>query len=140
MIVVSFILENIFTNYNTLFIPTFTLISIFLLKEKSKFFIISFIIGIIYGLIISKFFLLEGINFLLCSYSIYYLNKQLPLSYFSHILISILIIIQYRIFGFTILCLSKVIEFNLNNLLVSIYSSLILNILYTSLLYLFICL
>lgn len=138
MIVLSFILENIISNCNTIFLPIFTLISIIYLKNKKHYFLASFIIGIVYGLI-TDMFLLEGISFLLCSYTIYLLYKNLPNNYLIHLLITIIIILQYRFFNFLILILGRIIEFDLNKLLVSIYGSLILNLIYTSFLYFIIC-
>jgi len=137
MISISFILDNIFSNlinYDSLFYPLFTLLSLILIypkynKKDNRYFIISFIIGLIYDIVLNTLFL-NSFIFLLLSYILRIIFNKIKYNYLSILFISILSIIYYRIVNYIILVILNYLEFNIFTLFKSICSSILLNIIY----------
>ena len=74
--------------------------------------------------------------FLIIGYFIIWLNSWLSNHSISVLFMSFITIIVYRILMYTILVIVGFIPINLNALFTSIYSSIILNLIYADLLYL----
>ncbi len=147
LIIISFILEGIFTNLisiNSLLLPLFTITSfvftyIYFNKEKKyTFIIISFIIGILYDIAYTNSLFINTFTFLICSLLIILINRYIKDSFISRMIINILIIISFKFISYLLLFIFGFINFNYNILIKGIYSSLILNIIYGLFLY-FIC-
>ena len=90
IVFISIILENIFNLYITrfnYFIPLFTLVSLIFIfpsfeHKKNNYYITSAIIGFIYDLFFTNFYILNSILFLLVSIGIYYILSTHKNSYF----------------------------------------------------------
>lgn len=143
-IIISFILEGIFTNLisiNSIFLPLFTITSFVITypyfnKEKKYLFIItSFIIGVIYDIAYTNSLFINTFTFILCSLLIMLINKYIKENLISKIIINIFITIMFKIISYLLLFTFGFIKFNQNILLKGIYSSLILNIIYGLILY-----
>ena len=135
--IISLILEGIVSIYtsNTLFIPLLTLTSfLFLYKKYEKkediYFTFIGIIGIIYDALYTNIFLLNTFIFLLVGLFIKVLNIYLSHKLTSNIVKLICVIIFYRLVTYMILVLLNYLDFNFLIMLKSIYSSILLNIIY----------
>lgn len=140
--IISFILEFMLNSflYNTVLIPlcvicTLILIEPFFYKNKTKYLIYSFTIGLLYDLIFTgNYFLSSGI-FLLIASLIILINKITP----NNLLISIIEIITficiYRTISFLLMSIFQIIPFELELLSKSIFCSLSLNIIFSIILY-----
>lgn len=150
ILTISIILDGVLTNYlpylvNDLsfFTPLLTVVSIFILyplnrKKETKFFIIMFIVGIIYDLLYTNLLFLNGLLFVLIALISKVIYKNFETSYFKLILYTILIIIVYETVYAGILFIYRVVPITLYKLVYKISHTLILNIIYTELLYLII--
>lgn len=137
LIIISIILDGVFSNFSNIFFPLFlfSLLPI-IYKYKKNLIIYSLIIGLIYGLIFTNMFLLEIISYYICSLFIICFFKKFNYNIYNLLLITLLNIILYRTISFIVLSLSNIIPFSISLLFKSIYSSLILNIIYIILIYL----
>lgn len=143
MIIISFILDNFisnFINHNSLFYPLFTLLSLIIIypkftKKINKYYLTSFLLGLIYDIAVTDTLFLNAFIFLLLSYIINYIFRKIPYNYLSVLIISVISIIYYRVITYIVLLLLNYLNFNILILLKSIYNSLILNIIYITILY-----
>ena len=145
IVLLSFMAEGIISNYismNTIiFEPLFTLISLIIIypyfhtKEK-KYFILSFSTGLLYDIVYTNTFIFNAIIFLIISYIIKKINSYISNNYVNVAIISLIIIILYRLLVYFILCLINYLNFNISSLLYSIADSLVLNMIYSIILYL----
>lgn len=141
---ISFILEGILSKYiqvnSTLFVPLLTLISLIIIypyfhNHEKNFFVFSFITGILYDIVYTNTLCLYGIVFLIMAWAIKKINSVISNNSINVAIISLIIIIFYRTCTYLILCLVNYINFNSKNFLYSIASSLILNMIYSIVLY-----
>ena len=143
VIILSFMLEGvlsiIFTFNTNLFASTFCLLSLFFIypfmKEIKNYIIISFILGLIYDITYTGTILLNAFIFLIIAFRIIKLYKTFQMNLFNIIIINICLIILYRFITYLFLFTINTNPFNIITLLESIYSSLILNIIYILLTY-----
>ncbi|MCM1370558.1 MAG: hypothetical protein NC181_01525 [Clostridium sp.] len=136
LLIISFILEGILSSFNSILFPMLvfsTLPIIYKYKKKSIMYVV--LIGIMHGIIFSNLFLIDLISYFICFNIIIMFFRVFKYNYISVILITILNIVLYRIINFILLLLIKVIDFSWFLLLKSIYSSLIINIIFISLVY-----
>lgn len=147
IIILSFILEGIFTNlfsFNSLFLPLFSITSLVIAysyfnKEKKYIFIlISIIIGILYDICYTDSLFINTFTFTICSLLIILIDDYISNGFINKLCINIIIIIMFKIISYLLLFVFGFIKFNQNVLMKGIYSSLILNIIYGVILY-FIC-
>ncbi len=144
IIILSFYLEGFISNWvsnNGLLVPTFTMISLLLIypyynRNNFGFILTSGIIGALYDITYTNTLFLNTIVFLIISLLIIkaydYINNNL----FNTTILSIVIIAVYRIITYFILVILGYFSFNVNKLIVSFYSSILLNIIYTIAIYL----
>lgn len=147
ILLISIILDGILTNYLpylvndlSLFTPLLTVVSIFILyplnrKKETKFFILMFIIGIIYDLLYTNLLFLNGLLFVLIAFISKIIYKNFETSYFKLIIYTILIIVIYESVYAGILFIYRVVPITIYKLFYKISHTLILNIIYTELLY-----
>lgn len=147
IILISIILDGILTNYLpylvndlSLFTPLLTVVSIFILyplnrKKETKFFILMFIVGIIYDLLYTNLLFLNGLLFVLIAFISKIIYKNFETSYFKLIIYTILIIVIYESVYAGILFIYRVVPITIYKLFYKISHTLILNIIYTELLY-----
>lgn len=144
ILIISLLLQSLFSNFiaiNTnLFNPIFPLIAILIIypyfkKNNKKYLIYSVVYGFLYDLFYTETFILYAFLFFLIALLIIKLNKYFSKNIINIIIMTILIVISYRVIVYTLLVLINYLSFNIFVLFKSIYSSLILNILYAVILY-----
>ena len=141
-IIISFLLEGLISNYlsSSLLRGVFTLISLSLIypyyyKDLNKYYILSFIIGFIYDITYTNTLFLNACVFLAIAFLIIKIDKIISNNLINSILIGCITIFLYRIIIYLIYIIIGKFNFNINILLSSITSSLILNIIYIILSY-----
>lgn len=144
ILIVSFILQgilsnfiNIDTNIFNLLFPIVALIIIYpyFRKNNSKYFICAGIYGFLYDLIYTDTFVLYAGLFIMIGFIISILNIIFSNNIINIGFITTLVIIIYRIITYSILVIVNYLNFDLNILFKSIYSSLLLNIIYAIIIY-----
>lgn len=144
LIILSFLLETSFTNIlsvNSYFIPQFLITSLVILypyfkNNKLNFFLICIVFGYIYDVSFINSTYINTISFGVCSLAIMILNKYFNLNIYSLSIINILIIALFRIISYLLLLMPYYSKFNLSVLIESIYSSILINLIYGVFLYL----
>ena len=143
--IISFLLEGIFSNMvnitNSFFAPLFSIIVLIIIypyfnHEESSFLKTCFILGLAYDFIYTDTLVVNACIFLIIGFFIIWLNSWLSNHSISVLFMSFITIIVYRILMYSILVIVGFIPFNLNVLFTSIYSSIILNLIYADVLYL----
>lgn len=132
----SFILESNLSVYipiNTSFFNSFFVLSSLivindLILEKDKFYILSIFIGVFYDLVFTNRIGFSLLTFLLTA--IFIKNNNLFKKFSKNILNYLSIFVFYRLVSFFVLFLIGYVSFDFFYLLKSIYSSIILNIIY----------
>lgn len=137
--IISFLLDGILSNILTKpFIPLFSIVSLVVIenykKDKKKYLINCFILGLLYDLVYTNTLFLNGLLFLLIGFIILFCFNFLTHRLDIDLLISILSIILFRIFSFLIYKMFYNVSSYL--LLPSIYNSLIINLIYCIVIYL----
>lgn len=141
ILVISFLLDNLisfFLNTNLLFNPLLSLVSLIIIfryyhrKDENKYLITSFVLGIVYDIVCTDTIFLNAGIYLLLSLFIIKFYKIFSYNLLNSAILLIIVIIFYRSITFLVLSNFNFISFNLYHLLQSIYSSLILNLLYLS--------
>ena len=146
IIIISLILDGILSNFLPVinlsyFTPLLTLTSIFIVypfytKDEDKYYITSFIVGIIYDLLYTNLLFFNGIIFVLIAFLVRIIYKNLNISFLKNILYIILIIIVYESSTALIFMMFKLVPITLSKVVYKITHSLILNIIYGELIYL----
>lgn len=145
IVAISFFLEGMLSKYivmnSPFFEPLFTLISFIIIypyfhNHEGKYFSCLCITGLLYDIVYTNTIFFHGIIFLVIAWSIKKINSVISNNSINVAIISLIIIIFYRIVTYLILCLINYINFNIKDLLYSIASSLILNMIYSIILYL----
>ena len=144
ILVISFILQGILSNYisvdtnifNLLF-PIVALIIIYpyFRKNNSKYFIYAGIYGLLYDLIYTDTFILYVGLFIMIAFVISKLNIIFSNNIINIGFITTIVIIIYRAITYLVLIAVNYFEFDMNILFKSIYSSLLLNIIYAIIIY-----
>lgn len=136
IIVLSFILEGNLSNYisiNTNFFNTCLVFSSLIIisniiEKKEIFYSLTFFTGLFYDLTFTDRIGYSILTFLLGSIIIKNINKITKIKF--NIIKDIIIVISYRLISYIVLLLVGYLSFNTFKLLHSIYSSVILNIIY----------
>lgn len=135
--VLSLILDGILSKYissTSFLIPLFTIMSLIIIfpyfHKPYKYFRYCAILGILYDIaytntLFYNFFIFIILGFII-SYFYYLFSNTLNIT----LLISVIVIIIYRIINFIYFIIFKQVNFNLELFLKSIYSSLIINIIF----------
>ena len=147
ILIISLLLDGVLSNYlpflvNDLsyFTPLLTVVSIFILyplnrKNEKKFFITIFITGIIYDLLYTNLLFLNSLIFLLITVVSKYIYKNYETTCLKLIIYIILIITIYETSYASILFIFRVVPITLYKLYYKISHTLILNIIYSEILY-----
>lgn len=150
ILLISIILDGVLTNYLpylvndlSIFTPLLTVVSIFIIyplnrKKETKFFILIFIVGMIYDLLYTNLLFLNGLLFVLIALISKLIYKNFETSYFKLIIYTILIITAYESIYAGILFIYRIVPVTLPKLIYKISHTLVLNIIYTEVLYLII--
>ena len=144
-IIISLLLDGIINNILpfidlSLFTPLLTLISIIIIyplyiKKKKEYLITLFITGIIYDLLYTNQLFLNGVIFLIIGIIIMNLYNKISINYLTILLFSLLIIIIYILLTGLILLIFNVVPISINKLLYIIKNSILLNLIYSEILY-----
>ena len=142
--IISFLLESITSNFislnNQIFIPLFSLISLVIIypyfrTDKLRYIKACAILGFFYDIVFTDTLIMNLLLFSIIGFIISFINKIFSNNVISIVVISAIIILCYRFMSYSILCISGLFEFYGNRLWESIYSSMILNIIYAIVLY-----
>lgn len=146
ILVISFIIDGILTNFLpyielSLFVPLLTLISIFIIypfykKSETKYFLIVIIVGIIYDLFYTNLLFFNSLLFLLIAYLSKAIYKNLEISSIKLPIYITIVIITYELLTALILLIFNVVPITFSNVLYKISHSIILNIIYSEIIYL----
>lgn len=146
ILVISFIIDGILTNFLpyielSLFMPLLTLISIFIIypfykKSETKYFLIVIIVGIIYDLFYTNLLFFNSLLFLLIAYLSKAIYKNLEISSIKLPIYITIVIITYELLTALILLIFNVVPITFSNVLYKISHSIILNIIYSEIIYL----
>lgn len=136
IIILSFILESNLSVYiplNTNFFHSLLVISSLIIvaeleTNNNKFYFISLITGLFYDLLFTNRLGFSLLTFLSTAICIKNINKIIKINF--DMLKTIIVIIFYRLISYLILLLIGYLSFNIYKLCSSIYSSIILNVLY----------
>lgn len=140
---VSFILDGILSRYlptNTIFLPLFTIVSLVIIypyynDNNFRYFKYLSILGLLYDIVYFNTIFFNTFIFLILGFVIIFFSYLLSNNLYVDTLIAIICIILYRTINFMFVVLFRNGDFSLLNLFESIYSSLIINILYCIIIY-----
>lgn len=144
IIFISFFLDGICSNLlqlSPLLYPLFSLLSLVIIfpyykkRNIKKYYITSLLLGLIYDVVYTNTLFLNMLFFFLLSILISLLYNLLNNTMLNAFLISFFLIVCYRLFTYLVLLFTDIVTFDINVLFTSIYSSLIVNIIYLLLFY-----
>lgn len=145
ILILSFLLDGIlsfFLNKNLLLNPLFSLCSLIIIYRyysksmQTNYLITCSILGLFFDIVYSDTIFLNAGIFLLLGLFITKYYQIFSYKLLSSTILTILIIILYRLITFLVLSNLGIINFNLYNLFRSIYSSIFINIIYVGLYFL----
>lgn len=147
ILIISILLDGVLTNYLpflvndlSIFTPLLTVVSIFLIyplnrKKEKKFFILIFIVGIIYDLLYTNLLFLNGILFIIIGLISKAIYSNLETDYMKLMIYTIIIVISYETLYALILVIFNIVPISLYKLYYKISHTLLLNIMYTEIIY-----
>ena len=150
IIIVSLLLDGILSNFLpylytnlSIFTPLFTLVSIFMIypffkKKEKTYFILIFIVGIIYDLFYTNLLFFNGVLFITIGLLIKYIYKTYEITPLRLILYIIILITSYEFLTSLVLLIYNVVEVTFYKVFYKIINSLVLNIIYSEIIYLII--
>lgn len=141
---ISFILEYIANGFfhgsifsGLIVLSTLILVEPYFKKNKDKFYIYCFVVGFLYDLVYTGTYFMNAGLFLVIGWFCNYFNSITSNNFIASIIKLIILIALYRSFTFLFLGINGIIKLDLYLLFKSIYSSMIVNIIYGIVLYLF---
>lgn len=147
IIISSFILDIIFSNvlpfmkgdlsiFTSLFVPiTIYLIYPFYKNQELRYYIESFIIGIIYDLIFTNLLFFDGVIFLIISLVSVKIYKNFMVDKYKNIMYVFLIIILYEFLVASIFLIFNLVPISFYDFIYKISHTLLINVVYGFLLY-----
>ena len=144
ILIISFILDNILSNLllvSNLLYPLCSLLSLVIIfpyfkkRDLKKYYIYSMILGLLYDIVYTNTLFLNFVLFFLVAILIRTIYNVAPYNMITTLLSSIFIIILYRLSIYLILVIINYEVLDINILFRSIYSSLIINLIYVLLFY-----
>ena len=150
LIVISLLLDGISScflpylpNNLSLLTPMLTVVTLFLIypfyrKQEKKYFLIVFITGLIYDLLYTNLLFFNATLFLIIGIVSKYIYKNYEPNYLNLIIQIVLIITIYELITTLIIIVFNLVPITLTKVLYKISHSLILNILYSEILFLII--
>lgn len=139
----SFLLDGILSRYilpTSLFLPLFTIVSLVIIypyfnNNNLKYFRYVAIIGLLYDITYLNTLFFNFFIFVIIGFVVGLFNYLLSNNLCTSIIMSIITIILYRIINYLFVVIFKNYSFDFMDLLESLYSSLILNIIYCIIIY-----
>lgn len=142
IIVISFLLEGIVSNFvpiNGFLTPLFTLVALIivypLFDEVSEYYKYAFVTGLAYDLFYTDTILFHAIIFCFMAFIITRLNLVLSDNYLNILVIMGICILIYRVVTYSLLVLVSTMAFDFMALIISVLKSLIINLIYSALLF-----
>lgn len=141
--ILSFLLDGILSRYilqTTLFLPLFTIVSLVIIypyfnNNNLKYFRYVAIIGLLYDITYLNTLFFNFFIFVMIGFIIGLFNYLLSNNLYTSTIITVIAIILYRVINYLFVVIFKNQPFDFMNLLESIYSSLLLNIVYCIIIY-----
>ena len=142
--VLSFLLDGILSRYilpNSIFLPLFTIVSLVLIypyfnNNNARYFKYSAILGLLYDITYTNTIFFNFFVFIIVAFVVGLLNYLLSNNWYVNIFITVISICVYRMINYLFFVFFKNQQFSFSVLCKSIYSSLLLNIIYFVILYL----
>ena len=138
ILIVSFLLEGVVSNFvpiNGYFAPLFTLVALIIIyplfDENVDYYKYAFITGLAYDLFYTDTIVFHAIIFCFMAFIITRLNLVLSDNYINILIIIALCILIYRIITYILLVLVSSMSFNFIALIFSVLKSLIINLIYS---------
>lgn len=144
-VILSFFLESITSNFiginSEVMVPLFTIVSLIIIYpyfkgKESNYFKVCAVVGLCYDIVFTDTPLMNLLLFLLIGYVIHLVNHIMNTNVINICIMILICVIVYRMSSYGILCLAGFLSFNWISLITSIYSSLVLNMIYGIFLYL----
>ena len=150
IIIITILLDGLLTNilpYTvnnlSIFTPMFTIllpiiIYPFYIKEEKKYLITLIIIGIIYDLFYTNLLFYDAIVLFIFGLIMIKLYKNIGYNYIKVLIYTLLGIILYELFNYLVIIIFNLVSINLLEVIYKITHSIILNLIYVSILYIII--
>ena len=146
VLLISFILEGIVSNLvpaNSLFIPLFSIVSLLVTypmfnDNRIKYLIYSGTLGLLYDLVYTSTPFINTFTFVITALIITFICKFITINKLNLILIVLFVLLFNQTINYLLLCLFRYRIFNSDTLIEGLYSSLILNVIYSYILYIII--
>lgn len=125
----------------SIFTPMLTIVSLLIIyplyrKKEKKYFITLFITGIIYDLLYTNLLFYNALVFVLFGFIIKFIYENLDVSSIKLIFYEILIIVAYELLISLFILIFNLVPISINEIVYKITHSLLLNLIYSELLYL----
>lgn len=142
ILIVSFLLEGVISNFvpiNGFMAPLFTLVSLIviypLFDDVSEYYKYVFVTGLVYDLFYTDTIIFHAIIFCFMAFIITRMNLVLSDNYINFLIIMAICILIYRTFTYSLLVLVSSVSFSFIALILSILKSLIINLIYSAILF-----
>ena len=142
IVIISFLLEGIVSNFvpiNGFLAPLFTLVALIIIyplfDETSEYYKYVFVTGLAYDLFYTDTILFHAIIFCFMAFIITRLNLVLSDNYLNILIIMGVCILIYRVVTYGLLVLVSSMAFDFVALIMSVLKSLIINLIYSALLF-----
>lgn len=142
IVIISFLLEGIVSNFvpiNGFLAPLFTLVALIIIyplfDEVSEYYKYAFVTGLAYDLFYTDTILFHAIIFCFMAFIITRLNLVLSDNYLNILVIMGICILIYRVITYSLLVLVSSMAFDFIALILSVLKSLIINLIYSALLF-----
>jgi len=144
VIIISILLESIASQLivtNTfLLLPLFTIVSLIIIypyfnNNNQSFLLVSGATGLLYDIVFTNAMFLNGLVFLVLGFIVIITNESLSNNKLNVLIMTALTIVAYRIVTYLTLLLVDYKVFNFNELTSSITSSILLNLIYSFILF-----
>lgn len=144
ILVISFILEGVFTNLvsmNSMFLPLFSIISLSLIypfiKNKDNLFLyLCLMLGLMYDVVYTNSLFINTISFPILGFVIIFIYNYINYNVLNIVFINFIVIILYRIISYILICIIAFRNFDIDYFIFSITHSIFSNIIYGVVLYL----
>ena len=143
LMLLSFFLDSILSiivSHNGLFLPLFSVVVLVIIYpyfkgDKLSYFKYSAIYGLVYDIVYTDTLFMNFFVFLIIALGIHFISYLLSDNIYTNLLLILIAIILYRFVSYVLLVIAHHIGFSFFLLFESIYSSLIINVIYGSILY-----
>lgn len=134
---ISFILDGVLSllmNQDSIYIPLLSIMALIVvypyIKDKQRIVIMGGIVGLLYDVVYTQTLFLNTILFCFLALVVLLFYKYIPINIVNSYILAILLILLFRVLSYLALVFYYELSFNWEVLFKSIYSSLITNLLY----------